>query len=171
MYKTPVLWHIIYIPKGSVFVKKFIYRIFTKREKGYYFLLFFIFVTMVVSQVLMRKDGMMGYFSAIETFEGEFISDEDMFNKEEIVIEYKGELPEPLPEIYLNGERVGFLDEKKKPVIIETDSVLEIFFEEDISGASAQVKYDDEEMINYVKGYPVNLHRGYNIVARFSFLS
>ena len=153
------------------YVKRFIYKIFTKREKGYYFLLFFIFVTMVVSQILMRKDGMMEYFSAIETFEGEFISDEEMFNKEEIVVEYKGDLPEPLPEIYLNGERVGFLDQKRKPVIIETDSVLEIFFEGDISGASIDVKYDDKEITNYVKGYPVDLHRGYNIVARFSFLS
>lgn len=152
-------------------MKRFIYKIFTKREKGYYFLLFFIFATMVVSQILMRKDGMMEYFSAIETFEGEFISDEEMFNKEEIVVEYKGDLPEPLPEIYLNGERVGFLDQKRKPVIIETDSVLEIFFEEDISGASIDVKYDDKEITNYVKGYPVDLHRGYNIVARFSFLS
>ena len=84
MYKKHPFRHIIYISKGSVFLKKFIYRMFSKREKGYYFLLFFIFVTMTVSQILMRKDGMMGYFSAIETFEGEFISDEEMFNREEI---------------------------------------------------------------------------------------
>lgn len=151
-------------------MKGFLLRLFNKREKVCYFLLFFIFLIMVISQVLMQKGGMMGYFSAIETFEGEFISDEGMFNREEVIIDMEGTLPETLPEIYLNGERVGFLDDKRKSVIVETDSVLEIFSADDTKDLTAYVKWDEGKMINYNKSYPVRLKKGFNIVARFSFL-
>ena len=112
----------------------------------------------------------MEYFSSIETFEGDYITDEEMFNKSEIILEIKGELPQKIPEIYTNGERVGFLNEKKKKLIIETDSVIEIFCEEEPVNLSVNVKEDKKKVINYIKPYPVTLKVGFTPVARLSFV-
>ena len=150
-------------------MKNKIKNIFSKREKVYYLLLFLTFGIVVISQIFMRF-GAMEYFSAIETFEGDYITDEEMFNKSEIILEIKGELPQKIPEIYTNGERVGFLNEKKKKLIIETDSVIEIFCEEEPVNLSVNVKEDKKKVINYIKPYPVTLKVGFTPVARLSFV-
>ena len=151
-------------------MKKFILKMFKKREKVYYFLLFFIFSLVVISQIMMRMEGMMGYFSAIETFEGEYIYDDGMFNKSEIILRLKGDLPEKFPEIYSNGKRIGFFDAKNKSIVAETDSVIEIFCEDEPADMEIDVKWDEEKITNYVKPYPVKIKKGFNIVARISFL-
>lgn len=151
-------------------MKKTGFDIFEKREKIYYFLLFFTFLLIVTSQIFMRMDGMMGYFSAIETFEGSYITDDEMFNKSEIILEVTGEIPQSIPEIYSNGERVGFLDAERKGVTVETDTVIEIFCADDPGGVSVSVNYDDKKVAEYTKQHSVKLHMGYNVIARFSFL-
>ena len=136
-----------------------------KKENIWNILLFFTLFTVVTSQVCIKFSSFNDNRHAVATSADGIIY--DMSASLKVTLEYKGKIPQDLPEILVNGERVAYFESEKKTITLETDSVIEVYTHTLSADSYVTISSYDKNLTLVTHKTEIPLNKGFNIIGRF----
>lgn len=136
-----------------------------KKENIWNILLFFTLFTVVISQFCIKFSSFGDKHHAVTTSADGIIY--DMSASLKVTLEYKGKIPQDLPEILVNGERVAYFESEKKTITLETDSVIEVYTHTLLADSYVTITSYDKNLTLVTDKTEIPLNKGFNIIGRF----